>query len=168
MNMVYTFQSAHSAEVEAVFALYEKRIRWMDEVGIRHWNVWDYLTVYPVAYYVTQQTTGNLYALKDNSCIIGAVVLLEHDNRWTDKADDHAYYIHNLVTDPVVKGAGKIILAEIEKLAICRKKGFLRLDCDSGSTFLNNYYGAKGFVLSGHCKDGAYTGNRREKTLQRT
>ena len=30
---------------------------------------------------------------------VGAVVLLEEDDRWADRADSSAFYIHNLVTD---------------------------------------------------------------------
>lgn len=164
--MTYTFQKAHVEDVNAVFALYEKRIYWMDEVGIRQWNIVDYLLLYPIGYYAEQQALGTLYVLKESSRIIGAAILLQSDDRWSDKADVPAYYVHNLVTEPTIKGAGKTMLAEIEKLAVRQKKHFLRLDCAADNDFLNRYYDSMGFALSGQCKEGVYTGNRREKVLQ--
>ena len=59
------------------------------------------------------------------------------------------------------------MLVEIEKLAIRQNKRFLRLDCAADNDFLNKYYASMGFALSGHCTEGVYIGNRREKTLQR-
>ncbi len=165
--MTYTFQKAHAEDVDAVFTLYEKRIRWMDKVGIRQWNVVDYLALFPISYYAEQQALDTLYILKESARIIGAAVLLQSDDRWSDKADVPAYYVHNLVTDTAVKGAGKIMLVEIEKLAIRQNKRFLRLDCAADNDFLNKYYASMGFALSGHCTEGVYIGNRREKTLQR-
>ena len=163
--MAYIFQVAKPEEVETVFELYRKRICWMDDVGIHQWNTTDYLSVYPIDYYREQQSLGNLYALKKDNSIIGAVVLLQSDDRWLDRAASSAYYVHNLVTDPSITGAGKVILVETEKLAIQNGKSFLRLDCAVDNAFLNEYYASMGFLLSGKCEDGPYIGNRREKQL---
>ena len=163
--MAYTFQTAKPEEIETVFELYRKRVCWMDEIDIHQWNKTDYLSTYPVDYYHEQQRLRNLYVLKKNDYIIGAVVLLQSDDRWLDRTSSSAYYVHNLVTDPGIKGAGKEILAETEKLAIQKGKHFLRLDCAVDNAFLNDYYASMGFVLAGICKDGDYIGNRREKTL---
>ena len=38
----FTFRPAEKAEVPAVFDLIMGRVRWMDTVGIRQWNVNDY------------------------------------------------------------------------------------------------------------------------------
>lgn len=76
--MKYDFAPAASGEIAAVFSPYEKRVRWMDEQGIRQWNVMDYLNVYPQAYYRRQAETGSLYVLKEteSGAIVGAAVLL--------------------------------------------------------------------------------------------
>ena len=113
-------------------------MNWMDEKGIRQWNVTDYLAAYPKSYYQEQQTIGNLYVL---------------------------VFIHNLVTDPKYRGAGKQLLSEIEKLAVRCGKQFVRLDCAVDNVFLNRYYESFGYKLSGTCIDGVYAGNRREKRL---
>ncbi|MDO4829558.1 MAG: hypothetical protein Q4B19_09290, partial [Clostridia bacterium] len=47
----YALRSARPEEVDEVFSLYEKRVRWMDEKGIRQWNDTDYLNAYPADYY---------------------------------------------------------------------------------------------------------------------
>ena len=100
--MSYTFRAAKPSEIESIFGLYQKRIRWMDEKGIHQWNTTGYLKAYPVDYYIEQQTLGNLYVLADNNVIVGAVVLLQEDDRWSDKKDLSAFYVHNLVTDTIV------------------------------------------------------------------
>lgn len=45
------FRQAQPEEIEEIFSLYGKRIRWMDENGVRQWNATDYLAVYPAKYY---------------------------------------------------------------------------------------------------------------------
>ena len=163
--MPHSFQLAKADDVNLIFGLDQKRVHWMDDMGIMQWNVTDYLEAYPIGYYAEQQMLGNLYALKDDKTVLGAVVLLQSDDRWPDRADSPAYYVHNLITDPAVSGAGREILAEAEKLAIRHGKHFMRLDCAVDNVFLNTYYGAMGYEFAGHCEDGAYAGNRREKKL---
>ena len=163
--MSYTFRAAEHSEVGYVFGLYQKRIRWMDEKGIRQWNTTGYLKAYPVDYYMEQQTLGNLYVLADNNVIVGAVVLLQEDDRWADKKDLPAFYVHNLVTDTLVTGAGKKLLMESEKVAFSNGMHAVRLDCAVDNAFLNNYYDLLGYKMVGTCQDGTYIGNRREKIL---
>ena len=112
----------------------------MDKSGIQQWNITNYLEVYPISYYADRQRLGELYVLRKEDVVIGAVVLLQSDECWPQMADSPAYYVHNLVTELSVKGAGKIILSEVEKMAIRYK-------------------------MVGCCKEGAYIGNKREKEL---
>lgn len=165
VKMDHIFRSAELSDVDAVFQLYKKRICWMNEKGIRQWNVTEYLDAYPADYYVKQQSLGNLYVLAENNTIIGAVVLLQEDDRWMEKADQPAFYVHNLVTDTGVSGAGKEILSEAETIARQQGKRFVRLDCAADNTFLNYYYGSLGYEVAGTCQEGTYIGNRREKAL---
>ena len=92
-------------------------------------------------------------------------MLLESDARWPDREDSAAYYVHNLVTDPAVRGAGRRMLAETEALAARQGKRFVRLDCAVSNAFLNEYYGSMDYELAGRCREGGYEGNRREKKL---
>lgn len=162
--MAYVFRAAKAEELDSVFTLYEKRVRWMDGEGIRQWNVTDYLTAYPKSYYQEQQALGNLYVLFDGG-VAGAVVLLQEDERWRDKAGEPAFYVHNLVTDPAVKGIGKQLLLEVEKTARMHGKRYVRLDCAVDNAFLNRYYASMGYEPVGECQDGPYIGNRREKII---
>ena len=164
--MNYTLTKARPEEIADIFSLYEKRIAWMDEVGIRQWNVSDYLTAYPISYYEEQRAAGNLYALHDGEKIVGAAVLLRSDDRWADRAADRAYYVHNLVTHPEAKGAGRALLALAEETARANGVRFMRLDCATDNQALNEYYASMGYELAGTCEDGPYyKGNRREKAL---
>lgn len=103
--------------------------------------------------------------MKEKERIAGAVVLLSAEDRWPDGQSASAFYLHNLVTDPDVKGAGRELLRESEALALRQQKQFLRLDCSIYSVFLNHYYESAGFHLAGRCKEGPYEGSLREKAL---
>ena len=163
--MEHTFRSAEFSDIHAVFQLYKKRIQWMNEKGIRQWNETGYLDAYPVDYYREHQSLGNLYVLEENNAIIGAVVLLQEDDRWGEKTNLSAFYVHNLVADTKAHGAGKEILLEVERIARNKGKRCVRLDCAADNTFLNDYYSSLGYEIAGTCQEGTYIGNRREKDL---
>ena len=151
------------SDLEAVYALIDARISWMDDVGIQQWNVTNYWECYPKAYYETAAAEGRLYVLKCEGIVVGAVVLREQDKRWNDHRS--AFYIHNLVTAIGTKGAGEAILKACFDLAAARKKSRLRLDCSISNKKLNAYYEKQGFTFAGTCADGAYQGNLREKVV---
>ena len=165
--MEYRLEKATANDVASVFFLIEARIRWMDTMGIEQWNTTGYLDAYPLNYYEEQQAQGNLYVLRaKNDVLAGAVVLLHHDERWKDRVEVSAFYIHNLVSDETMHGAGSILIQEVEKMAKQCGKEYLRLDCAVDNVFLNGYYEERGFLLAGSCTDGMYVGNRREKQLR--
>jgi len=161
------FCRANEADITGIFALYEKRIAWMESKGLHQWNATDYLTVYPQGYFRRQAAAGRLYAAKDwaTGAILGAVVLLSEDDRWADRAGEPAYYVHNLVTDAAAPGLGGWMLGELETLARRDGKTALRLDCAVDNAALNDYYASHGYREAGYCADGAYQGIRREKRL---
>ncbi len=165
MNCV--FRKAIEEDVLGIFALYEKRIAWMEEKGLHQWNTTDYLTVYPRSYFRRQAASGRLWAAEDRKtgAILGAVVLLSEDGRWADRAGEPAYYVHNLVTEAAAPGLGGWMLGELETLARKDGKAALRLDCAVDNAALNDYYASHGYREAGRCADGAYRGIRREKRL---
>ncbi len=156
---------AQPEELTDIFALYQKRVDWMDESGLAQWNTTDYLEVYPPGYYEAQQQAGHLYVLEEQGDIAAAVVLLEEDERWPEAERGSFWYIHNLVANQNFPGAGKraLELAEAEALAAGRQA--LRLDCAVDSVFLNAWYGRQGYEPAGEFEDGPYTGRRMEKKL---
>jgi len=83
----YIFECSGEDDVEAIFSLYEKRVRWMDEKGLKQWNATDYLEIYPAEYYRKQAEKGNLFVLenREDQKLVGAVVLLSEDARWQEK-----------------------------------------------------------------------------------
>ena len=163
--MEYKFLLADEKMLDDIFELFIKRIKWMDSVGIRQWNVTNYIEAYPKEYYQRQIEEKHLYVIiDDNDKVISAVVLLEDDELWNDKIS--AYYVHNLVTDMKIKGIGKKMLECVEDLARKNKKTKLRLDCAEDNAFLNNYYESKGYLFVGKCEEGVYKGNKRQKNLE--
>lgn len=165
--MDYTFRLASKDDIDSVFHLYETRVQWMEHKGLRQWNTTNYLSVYSQHYFQKQLEEENLYVFERISSgkIIGAVVLLQSDERWDECEKDKAYYIHNLVTDSFEKGIGMLILNKIEKLAIRDGKRYLRLDCADDSEFLNSYYENMGYLAIERFREGSYIGIKREKQL---
>ena len=165
--MNYIFRKATQSDVAEAFLLYENRIQWMNERGYCQWNKTNYLSVYPMTYFNEQVTLGNFYVMENTATdkIYGSVVLLENDERWSEKLSGDAYYIHNLVTKLSEKEIGKRILLQIENLAAENKKKFLRLDCAADNAFLNSYYEAIGYSAVGIFSEGPYNGIKREKRI---
>ena len=152
----YALRSARPEEVDEVFSLYEKRVRWMDEKGIRQWNDTDYLNAYPADYYREMRAKDCLYVLTD---------VLSEDERWAECENEPAFYVHNLVTDSSASGAGRALLAAAEALGQAHGKRYMRLDCAVDSAFLNGYYESLGYRAAGQCEDGPYVGVKRQKEL---
>ena len=137
----------------------------MEETGIRQWNATGYLEAYPREYYGDMLRQGCLYVLRDGEEVLGAVVLLEEDERWEDGAP--AYYVHNLVGAVSARGAGSALLEHVEALARERGRARVRLDCAEDNDFLNRFYQRRGYRPAGLCEDGPYRGVRREKIIQK-
>ena len=165
--MDYTFELAQASDLEQVYELIDRRIRWMDEVGIRQWNVTDYWGVYPKEHYMDCLDRGELYVMRRNrdGLAIGVAVLYESDERWADAAPANAYYVHHFATDLTEKGVGVQMLRCMETLGARQGKQFLRLDCSVDNPTLNSYYEEAGYRFAGYCMDGVYHGTRREKRL---
>lgn len=159
----YQWSIAETEEADLVFDLIVRRIRWMDEVGIKQWNVEGYTDIFPREYYKEMAENRLLYVLKEKEKVIGGAVILEDDTRWEDKPP--AYYIHNLVGDKNVPGAGNAILKFAEEMAEKAGKKFVRLDCSIDNEVLNRYYEEKGYLLAGTCKEGEYKGYCRQKYI---
>ncbi|WP_246938820.1 GNAT family N-acetyltransferase [Bacillus pinisoli] len=151
-------------DVETIYQIIKQRINWMDSNKIEQWNKTDYLKSYPIEYFKEKVTSGELYVMKDESSdkVVGAVVLLEEDQRWK-KDGVKSYYLHNLVSDTEVPGIGNRIIDLCEKLASRNGKDRLRLDCQSTNTKLNHYYYRLGFKYVGNVQVGNYYGTKREK-----
>lgn len=163
----YALRLARAEEIAEIFSLYEKRIHWMNEKGIRQWNAVDYLSVYPASYYREMRERRCLYVLADAAVgkIAGAAVLLSEDERWAGSEEEASYYVHNLVADTSAPGAGRTLLAAAEALGRACGKRYMRLDCAADNAFLNGYYEALGYHAVGRCQDGPYVGVKRQKAL---
>ena len=168
MSRTLTFRKARENEIESIYSLYVARCRWMDDEGIDHWNHSDYLEAYDEAYYLSEQRRGRLYVLEDSETghPVSAAVLFEEDDNWEGQPDKPAFYIHNLVADRAVKGSGRYMLSEIEKLAAAVGKAALRLDCSIDNEPINRYYESLGFMKNGgEVNHPFYHGILREKTI---
>lgn len=167
--MAFQLELAQPYDLNSIYSLFEQRVKWMDEKGIRQWNVTHYLQAYTKDYFLEMIQQKKMYIIKNYSEneIISAVVLKEQDELWSESVSDSAYYIHNLVTSSNYKGIGDECIKLIHDLAILYKKDYIRLDCAVDNQFLNQYYQLKGYNLVGECTEGLYKGNKREFRINR-
>lgn len=165
--MDYVFRPAEPDEIDEIFSLFEERVAWMDEKGLRQWNATNYLNIYTRSFFRQEQKNQHLYVLT-NGEIAGAVVMLDEDERWPEKTASSALYLHNLVVSLSLKGFGHRMLAEAEKVALQKEKEYVRLDCNDDNEFLNCFCESEGYVIAGECREGLYHGYLREKKLCRS
>ena len=58
MNDAYIFRKIKKEELPTFFDIILSRMKWMDEVGIKQWNVTRYDEVYPLSYYEEKRQAG--------------------------------------------------------------------------------------------------------------
>lgn len=165
MKEKYIFRQAREAEIDTVFALILSRMAWMDEIGVQLWNATKYDERYPRHYYKMRRQRGELFVLEDTEtgeivCVGG---LMGEDDRWKDGMQ--ALYLHHFASRPDCKGAGSIFLKKAEQYAREQGVPYFRLDSAVGNEKLEAYYGSRGYVPVGGCKDGLYVGILRQKKL---
>ena len=162
----YQFREIRREEIPKMLEIILDRMKWMDEVGIRQWNVTEYDRVYPLSYYEERWREGELFVLveRESEQIVCVGALKKEDDRWRDQAP--ALYLHHFATKRGAKGVGRIYLQYAEALILRRGMTLFRLDSADDNEALARYYEALGFLPVGTCIDGLYTGILREKRLQ--
>ena len=164
-----TFRKARSLDVDAIITLVQRRIDWMNHVGLHQWNETDYFGRYPRAYW--ERNISRFLVGEQEGRVVVAIALYTEDVRWTrdghytGTASGNAYYLHHLVTDPACKGAGRKMMLHVEQYAIEHHVSLLRLDSAVGNLPLEKYYTALGYLPCGTCHHQLYHGVLREKAL---
>lgn len=160
---MYTFSPASLADLDAVFALIDRRVLWMQA---RDNHLWDtYREAYPDDYFHALVREGRLYLLKKDGETAAMISLWDRDEKWTDGAP--ALYLHNLAADARFPGAGAEILRRCGERTQALGLQRLRLDCSAKNPQLNEYYEGQGFAFVAACPGNIYyTPNLREKILE--
>ena len=169
----YIFREIAKDEISEMFQMVLDRMKWMDEVGIKQWNVTKYDECYPMEYYEGKRQKGENFVLIDTekNQIVCAGVIKDKDDRgrWADvlngEPDEGAVYLHHLVTRLDAKGSGIIFIEFAEQLAREKGKKYFRLDSAVGNEKLERYYTVQGYYPVGTCVDRLYSGVLREKKL---
>ncbi len=161
----YVFRKIRAEEAPQMFSMILQRMRWMDQNGIRQWNVTEYDRAYPLEYYMEEQRRGRIFALTDATAdrIVCAAILKEEDERWSDGVP--ALYIHNFVSKIDASGVGAYFLECAAEYAAQLGKEYLRLDSAVDNPALAHYYERHGFLPAGECSDGPYHGILRQREL---
>lgn len=170
MNENYIYRPIKQEEIRIMYDMIQERVAWMDQVGIRQWNVTGYATVYPLEYFEHYRQLGQVYVLEDKVShqIHSAAVLKEDDFRWYHEQwtqKDPAVYLHNFVAKLGHPGVGSLFLEMAEEHARQRGMVWFRLDSAVGNTFLEEYYTQRGYESVGSCVDALYSGILRQKKL---
>ena len=66
MEHTLEFRRLNREEAPQMFQLIRQRMAWMDEKGLRQWNVTGYEEAYPLAYYEQAQQDGQTFGLFDS------------------------------------------------------------------------------------------------------
>ena len=149
--------------------LVQRRIDWMNVVGLHQWNETDYFGRYPRSYW--EKNIACFLVGEEEGRVEVAIALYTEDVRWTRDGiytgsfRGATFYLHHLVTDPVAKGAGKQMMLYVEQYAIEHHVSLLRLDSAVGNLALERYYTDLGYTACGTCHDQLYHGVLREKLL---
>ena len=162
----HMFRPLALAEVPVMFGMFLSRVQWMNENGIRHWNVTKYHEAYPLEYCLQEWPAGTMHALTDicTGELLAAGSLLDEDGFWPEDGVP-AVYLHRFVSRIGAGGAGAVFLAQAGRWARARGAEYLRLDSADDNPRLAYYYEEKGFLPVGICTDGPYTGILRQKKL---
>ena len=152
-------------DVPAVMDVLRRRMAWMDEKGLRHWNCSDYLEEFPLSYFQALARAGELFAAWDGGTLVGAMALRRADDQWPDGDSGRALYLHHLAADADRPGLGRQMIAWAEEFTREQGREWLRLDSKQGNEPLARYYAGLGFREAGACGDGEYVGVRWEKAL---
>ena len=164
-----TFRRARLQDVDAIMLLVQRRIDWMNAVGLHQWNETDYFGRYPRSYW--ERNINYFLVGEEEGRVVVAIALYTEDVRWTrdgvytGTASGKAYYLHHLVTDPASKGVGKKMMLYVEQYAIEHHVSLLRLDSAVGNLTLEKYYTDLGYTACGTCHDQLYHGVLREKSV---
>ena len=157
------FRRAAAADLEQFLKIIDERIAWMDEHGIRQWNVTGYKRAFPREYYERALADGDLWALCGaDGALLAAACLFEEDRHWDDGVP--ALYAHNLASAPGAKDAGRDFLRHAAALASSLGKEKLRLDSAEDNEPLARWYESQGYRAVGIVRDGPYRGTLREKS----
>ena len=167
-----TFRRARLQDVESIMTLVQRRIDWMNAVGLHQWNETDYFGRYPRAYW--ERNIGYFLIGEEQGCVVVAIALYTEDVRWTRDGEytgstsGSAYYLHHFVTDPATRGVGREMMLYVERYALEQGITLLRLDSAVGNQALERYYTNLGYTACGTCHDQLYQGVLREKRLNTT
>ena len=158
-------KKAEIKDMDAFCEIIDRRIHWMDDVGLKQWNYTGYWDRYPREYYRKNIEQGRAIVLAEGERLLAVGVIYEEDVRWVNSGDLPAYYLHHFATDVDEPGIGAVYLEQLEDYSRRMGKCRLRLDCAVDNPRLNRYYEEKGYTICGSCKDGLYEGITREKKL---
>lgn len=155
------FRTAEEKDIDDIIRLIKQRIQWMDEQHLHQWNEVDYLEAYPRTYFA--KNISSFIVVQEAEKVVAAIAIYRSDELWEE--DIPAFYLHHLVSDLTVRGAGSDLMIFVEQYAKQQGVHVLRMDSDIHNSKLGQYYEHRGYLPKGEYVAGPYVGIRREKIL---
>ncbi|MCD8037364.1 MAG: GNAT family N-acetyltransferase [Clostridiales bacterium] len=154
---------AEISDLDGIIALIQKRMDWMDEVGLCQWNKTNYLEEFTKDYFEKNIIEKNFYIAEEDGLLIGTIALFRQDLRWEDGKE--SVYIHHLTAEPGKAGVGRKLVEYAEQYAKNMHFQMIRLDSPANNQKLSDYYESMGYMPVGRCANSFYEGILREKKL---
>lgn len=141
------------SDLDTVFSLLNDCANWLSSKGMDHWN--GAIDKNKLASKISEK---ELYLLSLDSCIIGTIIISKSAPAYCDSVSSlwknssgSFYYISKLAIHPDFhkNGYASLLLEFAHSLAIKNKIEFLRLDCVSNYSSLNEFYKKRGYVFVG-------------------
>lgn len=141
------------SDLDTAFSLLNDCANWLASKGMDHWK--GTIDKNKLASKISEK---ELYLLSLDSCIIGTIIISKSAPAYCDSVSSFwknpsasFYYISKLAIHPDFhkNGYASLLLEFVNSLAIKNKIEFLRLDCVSNYSSLNDFYKKRGYVFVG-------------------
>lgn len=140
--------TAEETDIDEIINVLERRIKWMDEHGIRQW-VNGYTQRYNREYFIRKINSGdNCYIARSYGEMVGVIMLEKESYLFSEAATgDTGYYIKHFAS--VRKGAGALLLEHAYKISEKSGKKSIYTNCNSLNPRLVQYFKDEGFSVIG-------------------
>lgn len=166
--MKFIFRKAQKEEVNKALNLLYLAAQRLKEKGVNQWRFWLNPSQEKINWVEEGFTNQEFYFVQNQDQEIFAMFrLMPKDELYWGKQEKNAFYIHSLAVDPVFAGKqiGQQIIWQIETELIEKGVFTLRLDCNSASLSLCQYYEKLGFRKVGEKQMPDSLNNLYEKEL---
>ena len=149
--MKISFRVAYSNETDIALGLLKQAAYRLKSKEINQWQYWINPSAEKIQWIMDGFENKEFNFILDGESIIGMFRLLDIDELYWGKKNDHSNYLHSLViiNDYVGLNIGRDVLKEVIHQSKGKGISFFRLDCNASNTKLCKFYESIGFKKVG-------------------